>query len=134
MDDSKELLYRSFDDELNKSEATNLKEALSNSKELRNEKESIEEVRNILGQNQFQFNDGFADRVLSTLEANNAVFVVGLYNLFKRVAITGIAAIIVLLISIYFIDGSIETDSFYGLTSYIPEDADLTFFEIEQAE
>ena len=131
MESLKSLLYRSFDDELKLDEQKALDEALLRSNDLRKEKESIEVMRGILGNKQSHFSDGFSDRLMSKIETQNNLFVIGLFNLFKRFAITGIAAIIVFLISIYFIDGSLDEDSIYGITSYVPEEADFTFFEID---
>lgn len=132
MDSLRNLLYRSFDDKLNLHEQKELDVALLQSAELRKEKESIEVIRGILGESQARFSDGFADRVMSKVDEQNNLFVVGLYNLFKRYALTGIAAIIIFLISIYIIDGSLDEDSIYGMTSYVPEEVDFTFFEVDQ--
>lgn len=132
MDSLRNLLYRSFDDELNLHEQKALDEAMSQSEDLRKEKESIEVMRGILSEDQARFSDGFADRVVSKVEEQNNLFVVGLYNLFKRYALTGVAAIIIFLISIYFIDGSLDEDSIYGMTSYVPEEVDFTFFDVDQ--
>lgn len=132
MDSLRNLLYRSFDDELNLHEQKALDEAMSQSEDLRKEKESIEVMRGILSEDQARFSDGFADRVVSKVEEQNNLFVVGLYNLFKRYALTGVAAIIIFLMSIYFIDGSLDEDSIYGMTSYVPEEVDFTFFDVDQ--
>lgn len=69
----------------------------------------------------YRFSEGFQDKVLERLAASgNTVVreietVRNLNNVFYRIALTGVAAIVVLLISIFMIQGSLTVDSFLGI-------------------
>jgi hypothetical protein len=69
----------------------------------------------------YRFSEGFRDRILNRIyTAGDAVvreveFVRNLNNVFYRIALTGVAAIVVLLISIFIMQGSLSFDSFLGL-------------------
>jgi hypothetical protein len=100
--------------------STDLKELLIRSLDKENDPEkaagNIEEIGVT-----YRFNDGFSDRVLDRLfSAGNTVvreieFVRNLYSVFYRIALTGVAAIVVLLISNFIVQGSLSFDSFLGL-------------------
>ncbi len=69
----------------------------------------------------YRFSEGFHDRILDRLYASgNTVVreietVRNLNNVFYRIALTGVAAIVILLISIFMVQGSLSVDSFLGL-------------------
>jgi hypothetical protein len=69
----------------------------------------------------FSFSEGFNDKILEKIyssgsgEVRTFEFIRGLNYVFYRIALTGVAAIIILLISIFIIQGSISIDSFLGL-------------------
>jgi hypothetical protein len=69
----------------------------------------------------FRFSDGFRDKVLEKLYASGSAvvreveFVRNLNSVFYRIALSGAAAIVILLISIFMIQGSFSFDSFLGL-------------------
>ncbi len=69
----------------------------------------------------FNFRSGFRDRVLDKiyLTGNTVVreveFVRNLNHVFYRIALTGAAAIVLLLLSIFLMQGSISFNSFLGL-------------------
>ena len=69
----------------------------------------------------FDFDKGFRDTVLDrlfplALKAKRDIdFVRNMNFAFKSIAISGVAAIILLMISIFLMDGSISFDSFLGL-------------------
>lgn len=69
----------------------------------------------------WKFSEGFHDKVLDTIfSAGDTVvrrieFVRNLNNVFYRIALTGVAAIVLLMISIFVIQGSLSFDSFLGL-------------------
>jgi hypothetical protein len=71
----------------------------------------------------YRFSDGFSDRVLDKVFAagdtvvREIEFVHSLNSVFYRIAITGAAAIVLLLISIFIVQGSFSMDSFLGLGS-----------------
>ena len=69
----------------------------------------------------YRFSEGFHDKVIDTIySAGDSVvrkieFVRNLNNVFYRIALTGVAAIVLLMISIFVIQGSLSFDSFLGL-------------------
>jgi hypothetical protein len=75
----------------------------------------------------YRFSDGFQDKVLGKIaSAGNTVIremesVRNLNNVFYRIALTGVAAIVILLISIFMVQGSLTVDSFLGLGSSYDE-------------
>jgi hypothetical protein len=70
----------------------------------------------------FSFKPDFSDRVINRIFAaietgkREIEFVRSLNYVFYRIAITGVAAIVVLLISIFLMEGSLSFDSFLGLS------------------
>ncbi len=69
------------------------------------------------------FTDGFANRVMDKIENNNVKNKdIEFYNIFRWVALSGVAAIIILLFSVYFTEGSFTADAFYGLVNYTPDE------------
>jgi hypothetical protein len=71
----------------------------------------------------YDFSEGFTDMVLDRIYSSGIAavreleFVRSLNLIFKRIALTGIAAIVLLLISIYIMEGSISLDSFLGVSN-----------------
>lgn len=69
----------------------------------------------------YRFREGFSDRVLEKIytAGDTAIreieFVRSLNNVFYRIALTGVAAIVLLMISIFIVQGSLSVDSFLGL-------------------
>jgi len=69
----------------------------------------------------YDFSQSFSDTVLNkifrtTLKVNREIeFARYMYSAFKSIAISGVAAIIVLLISIFLMEGSISFNSLVGL-------------------
>ena len=114
MEKDRALLIQSFDEPLLPEEEKQLQNALSRSETLRKEKKELEEIRNMMSDYSPAFSNDFSSTVLNKIEtvADND----NLYHLFKRFALGGIAAIIFLLISVYFTDGNISADSLLGLS------------------
>ncbi len=72
------------------------------------------------------FTEGFSNRVISKLNSdakstsgNESDF----YSIFKWIALTGVAAILILLITTYVSQGEFNADAFYGLTNYYPNES-----------
>jgi hypothetical protein len=69
----------------------------------------------------FRFSEGFRDKVLEKIYTSGSAvvreveFVRNLNSVFYRIALSGVAAIVILLISIFMIQGSFSFDSFLGL-------------------
>jgi hypothetical protein len=75
----------------------------------------------------FDFSNSFGDKILGKLFPAELVinreveFMKSLNFVFNRIALTGIAAIIVLLISIFLMEGSLSFNSFLGLSDSYDE-------------
>jgi hypothetical protein len=75
----------------------------------------------------YDFRNGFSDRVLDKIFAASPAiireieFTKRLSTIFYRIAITGVAAIILLLISIYITEGTLSVNSFLGITDSFDE-------------
>ncbi len=75
----------------------------------------------------FDFKEGFGEKVLDRIFAARAVVTrevdfVRSFNLaFYRIALTGVAAIVVLLVSIFLMEGSLSFNSFIGLSNSYDE-------------
>lgn len=76
----------------------------------------------------FSFSGDFAGRVLDRLTSGqlsavvkDTEFIRGLNSAFYRIALTGVAAIIILLISIFISEGSLSLNSFLGMGNNVDE-------------
>jgi hypothetical protein len=69
----------------------------------------------------FDFSNDFNNKILSRINApaqtkNNEVdFIKSMNHVFYRIALTGVAAIVLMLISIFLMEGSLSFNSFLGL-------------------
>lgn len=106
------LLYRSFDTELHPEELKILEKGLSESEELREEKQKITLLRqNIVGQRKAAFKPFFVERVMNRIELmektdEQEILFNSLYKLFRPLAIA--AAVLIIVISGYNIISSGE--------------------------
>ncbi len=121
----RKLLIRSFEEDLSTDEQQRLTEALQQNEALLEEQKQIADLRDRLSGYKPQFSGNFVDSVLSktTQKTTKDDFVV----LFKRIALTGAAAIAALLLTIYFTDGSFDLNTLYGLSDYTPDEELFTF-------
>lgn len=75
----------------------------------------------------FDFSKGFSNKVLKRVFSERltinreAEFISSMNYIFYRIAFTGVAAIIVLLISIFLMEGSLSFNSFLGLNDSYKE-------------
>jgi hypothetical protein len=75
----------------------------------------------------FDFKKGFGDRVYNKLFTAGITinreleFVRSMNFVFRRIALTGVAAILVLLVSIFLMEGSLSLNSFLGLSDNYDE-------------
>lgn len=75
----------------------------------------------------YDFSKGFGDKVLNRIFSTGLTvtreveFVKSLNFAFYRIALTGVAAIVVLLISIFLMEGSLSLNSFLGLSDSYDE-------------
>jgi hypothetical protein len=97
----KDLLYRSFDSNLNLKEKKMLEDALAQSLDLRQEKEMIASLReNIKGHQNTSFSPFFADKVMATIQSvktddESEKFFDSLFILFRPIAIAATVLIII---------------------------------------
>ena len=96
----KDLLYRSLDSEINSEEKQTLEQALSQSEELRQEKEMITSLRGDIERSKAtSFNARFADRVMNEITLlnqhnENEQFFESLFLFFRPIAIAAVVLII----------------------------------------
>ena len=123
MDDIRDLMLRSLDEELDHQQQETLKRELSNSKELSQEYDKYLEIRKILSETNYGFNNDFSQNVINSLMGKR----LDLYNSFKMFAVSSAAAIAILFLSVYLMDGSINIDAIIGLDAYSVEDEFYSF-------
>ena len=125
MENEKNLLLKSYDGRLTAEEKRRLDEALKTSAELRREKKELDRLRQEMGAWEPGFAPGFADRVMRRLtEETPLVF----QSVFRAVALSGVAAIILVLLTVYFMDGSLNIDTLLGIKGYAPDLGMLSMF------
>ncbi len=130
MEKLQELLHQSFDKKLEAEDQQRLEKALTSLESLREEKKAIETIRKTLSDYNPSFNEGFTDSVMANLhKAPNTLTKSGpnMIRMYARVALSGAAAIAILLGSIYLTDGSIDMDSIFGITDYAADGALLSY-------
>ena len=99
---SKDFLYYSFDSDLDQEKKRKLEKALSQSKELQQEKEMLTFLRqNIKSSVNTSFNPGFAERVMQKIIGQNQIteneqFFDSLFVLFRPIAIAATVLIIII--------------------------------------
>jgi hypothetical protein len=89
-----------------------------------NDSENRDNLSELLSEYRPKFRSGFSNRVISKLEAGKLRIEEDsdLYAPFRWVAISGIAAIVLLLFTVYFTDGYINTDAIFGILNYSPDE------------
>jgi hypothetical protein len=111
-----EVLYRSFDARLTPSEKVALEKALAQSADLRKKQKSIAQLRQAIKQNAVQaFTPFFADRVMQQIYTISRVtedFFTSLLWSFRRVAIPGLACLILLVGHNFMRKGKISAETF----------------------
>lgn len=127
MEPIKELLQQSIDGTLTPSEQERLAQALAASAELQEEERISKEMRHLLSSYSPAYKDGFSGRVMQRLKKESVSLHFDFYRLFRQVAFSGVAAIIVLLFAIYFMDGSLDLDTIMGVKEYSADEALLTY-------
>ena len=91
-----------------------------------NKPDVADELSNILLEYRPAFSDGFAKRVIKKIEREKETAEREFYNIFRWVALSGVAAIILLLFTVYITEGSFSTDALFGLTEYTSDEPLLT--------
>jgi len=133
----KQLLIRSFDEPLTQSEQNELQQGLIDFPELIQEKEEISSLRNILQKQTYSFNYGFSDKIMRKIEASQPAteqnlqdyFAAQLSILFRWIAPVGIAAILLIVVALYFSEGPASLKALIGANDYSFNDAiTLSFY------
>lgn len=130
------LLYRSFDDELDKKEKKRLEEALHNSDALRKERERILAQRQAIAESPTPaFKSYFAERVIGRIDSLEKkkngfeTFYETLLAMFRRLALAGAAIFLLLLIYNLRAGDALSTDEiFYSSDIAIEEISDFPLF------
>ncbi len=122
------LLLRSFDEELSQNELQLLESALERNPDLRAYRQSIIQLRQKLSGYEATFSIGFEGRLMNRLKLGSLVLApIYLTKVFKRTGMLAAAAILVLLILVYWHEQSLDVDSMLGLSGLQPEDFDNLF-------
>lgn len=132
-----DLLYRSLDTDLSKEEQKELSEALSSSLELREEQKRIEEMRRAIAENvERSFNPFFSARVMRQIKAKSDEqedFWGAFVWAFRRVALASALAILLLIVSNFFVGDSFSLDKMLGMPQLTLEDSWQLDNPIEEA-
>jgi|AntAceMinimDraft_2_1070361.scaffolds.fasta_scaffold00472_16 hypothetical protein len=91
-----------------------------------NKPDVVDELSNILSEYNPAFSDGFAQRVMKNIESKKKNAEMEFYNIFRWVALSGVAAIIILLFTVYITEGSFSADALIGLMEYTSDEPLLT--------
>ena len=84
-----------------------------------------EKVIELLSRHNPSFNDGFTDRVIDRINSEGSYIEntdTDFYSIFRWIAISGVAAIILLLFTVYLTDGTFSSDAIYGILNYSPDE------------
>lgn len=125
-----ELLYRSFDAQLTPAEQQQLDEALARSQPLREEKEKIAAMRQAVAGSAVQsFEPFFAERVMQRIQgrgksmaAAGEEFMSSLVWSFRRIALAGVIALLLLLAGNIIQKGDISLNSVLAMPQLTIED------------
>ena len=129
-----DLLVASFDRELTEQEQATLEQGLANFTELQAEKANLESIREMVGEQSYAFKPFFASRVMHKIEnlkqrSRERGLSVWMLRMFPKVAVSGLAIIIVLMASTYVMEGSFSLDTLLGISEVAAEDADYYLIE-----
>lgn len=121
-------LLRSFDEDLSSNELRLLETALASDASLREYKKSVMQLRQNLEEYEATFSAGFEDRVAARLKLGKLILTPPyLKQIFRRTGMLAAAAILVLLMLVYWHEQSLDVDSLLGLSGLQPEDFDHLF-------
>ena len=128
------LLLASFDRSLSDEEQVALNQGLESSAQLRDAQAELQNMRALIGEQSYEFKPFFAGRVLHKIDAlENRIKERGLSNwlarIFPKVALSGVAVILLLIASTYFMEGSFSLDTLLGISEVATEDADYYLIE-----
>ncbi|GMT44912.1 MAG: hypothetical protein IEMM0006_0744 [bacterium] len=125
MEDVKQLLLRSYDSSLNEKEKRQLQDRLVQSEVFRKEKENLDNVRSKIAAFDADFSAGFTERLMQRIAGESGFAFLAVFRAF---ALPGVAAIILILLTVYFMDGSLYLNSLLGIDGYAPYLGMLSIF------
>ena len=115
-----EVLKKYFKKDMNDMKSKDLKLLILKSLELESDPKEISREINEAGA-EYNFREGFSDKVLDRIFSSGSAivkkveFVIDLNFVFYRLALTGAAAVVILLISLFIMEGSFNLNSVLGL-------------------
>jgi hypothetical protein len=125
----KKLLVRSLEEPLGNKDQQLLDAGLESSAELQKEKLEILKLRKNLSTIEAGFSKNFEQKVMNAIRMEKSLTSnFEILPIFRAVAFSGIAAILIVLIGVYFADGSLNFDSIMGISRYAPDLGLLAFF------
>ncbi len=86
--------------------------------------ENMEQFLDSMANYNPKFDDGFSDRIIGKLDddqKDTSNSFPEFVRLFRWVSLSGVAAIIILLITIYTTEGSFDLDAIYGIFNFSPD-------------
>lgn len=125
MENGRQLLLRSYDMPLNKDEKRQLKDELTHSEALKEEKMTWDKMVTEIADFDADFSTGFTEKLLQRIAGENRFTFL---TVFRTIALSGVAAIILVLLTVYFVDGSLNFNSLLGLNGYTPDLGLLSIF------
>ncbi len=125
MENGKQLLFRSYDALLSKEEERHLQDELTQSELLKEEKKKLDKMRTKIAAFDADFSTGFTERLMQRIAGERGF---AFLTVFRTVALSGVAAIILVLLTVYFVDGSLNLDSLLGINGYAPDLGLLSIF------
>ena len=129
------LLIRSLDNELSANKQRRLNAYLSALPELQKERKIFLKMRDLIIEQDYKPDNLFIKKILNKIDAlkNEKTITVNfdslLINSFKKVALSGVAATILLMIITYFSQGTLNPFSFIS-TSNILQQPDILFYAL----
>ena len=122
----RQLLIRSLDQQLSQEELLELNLALEKNPALRNEQQELIETRKLIENQQFGFQPFFASKVMQKLQKtakSGKDLLESMYFAFLRISLPTLAVCIVLLLLIWYNEGSFSIETLTGVS-------DLSFDEL----
>ena len=116
-----DLLIRSMNDQLTVEEDKQLLQALKESSELREEKIKLNKIGKLVSSRNHNFSAGFHNRVMQAVSDEKKGKVISMdftrsfTTMFNRIAVAGVAVIVLLVISLYISHGSLNVNTFTGV-------------------
>lgn len=83
-------------------------------------------ISDLLAAHNPSFDPGFSNRVMAKIA--NIKDDTDIISIFRWIALSGVAAIILLMLTVYFTEGSFSADAIYGIINFSDEESLLTAY------